>query len=125
MGFLGFWIAFIIIFGIELAASTTGDFAIWVVLAIVCAAMRQDMRAVYGMDKGGWTYLEDFFLYCCCSCCTIIQEARQVEDAYKVGYPIGVKSDARAPLAAHVHGIPVNHPHVMPQDHGNVQRPLM
>lgn len=112
MGFMGFWIAFTICFGIELAASTTGDFAIWVVLAIVCAAMRQEMRVAYGMYRqGGWTYLQDFCLYCFCACCTIVQEARQAEYAYKVGYPIGVRNEARAPLSAHMHGVPISHPH--------------
>lgn len=132
MGFMGFWIAFTIIFGIELAASTTGDFAIWVVLAIVCTAMRQEMRVVYGMDRqGGWTYLQDFCSYCFCACCTIIQEARQVEDAYKVGYPIGVRNDAKAPLAGHVHGIPAaghfaTHADPSPAPvNGNGQGPLM
>lgn len=125
MGFMGFWMAFTICFGITLSASTTGDFAIWVVLAIVCAAMRQEMRTAYGMHRqGGWTYMEDFILYCCCACCTVIQEARQVEDAYKVGYPIVVRNEAKAPLAAHMHGIPVTQPHLH-SDPPNGQGPLM
>jgi len=110
MGLLGFWIAFAIFFGLEVGASTTGEILIWAVLAVVCAGMRQEMRMAYGMnEQGGWTYLEDFCLYCCCACCTIIQEARQVEEAYKVGYPIAVRpswNQGATPSAAHVQGFP-------------------
>lgn len=114
MGFLGFWIAFAIFCGLETVVSTTGQLAVWIVLVIVCVAMRQEMRIAYGMhEQGGWTYLEDFLLYCCCSCCTIIQEARQVEEAYKVGYPIEVRpswTQGAAPHAAHVQGVPARDP---------------
>jgi len=114
MCLLGFWIAFAIYFGIEVVLSTSGgNLIIWAVLAIVCATMRQEMRIAYGMsEQGGWTYLEDFCLYCCCACCTIIQEARQVEEAYKVGYPIEVRpswDQGAVPSSAHVQGVPAHH----------------
>jgi len=123
IGFLGFWMAFTIFFSIEVVASTTGGIAIWAVLATVCAAMRQEMRVAYGMyEQGGCTYLEDFCLYCCCACCTIVQEARQVEEAYKVGYPIEVRpswNQGAVPSSAHVQGVPAHHPTAATMQEGN------
>jgi len=123
IGYLGFWMAFAVFFGISVVASATGAIAIWAVLAFVCAAMRQEMRLAYGMyEQGGCTYFEDFCLYCFCSCCTIIQEARQVEEAYKVGYPIEVRplwDPGAEPSSAHVQGAPAHHPTAARMQDGN------
>eukprot|EP00419_Tripos_fusus_P000230 CAMPEP_0172689064 /NCGR_PEP_ID=MMETSP1074-20121228/22884_1 /TAXON_ID=2916 /ORGANISM="Ceratium fusus, Strain PA161109" /LENGTH=353 /DNA_ID=CAMNT_0013508821 /DNA_START=64 /DNA_END=1125 /DNA_ORIENTATION=- len=123
VGLLGFWMAFAIFFSMEVVASNTGQIIIWAVLALLCAAMRQEMRKAYGMhEQGGWTYFEDFCLYCCCACCTIIQEARQVEEAYKVGYPIEVRpswDQGAAPAAAHVQGVPAHQAPAARMQEGN------
>jgi len=127
VGLLGFWIAFAIAFAIffcmGVVSSSPVEIIVWAVLALVFAAIRQEMRKAYGMhEQGGWTYLEDFCLYCCCACCTIIQEARQVEEAYKVGYPIEVKplwNQGAAPSIAHVQGVPAHETPAARMQEGN------
>jgi len=52
------------------------------VLVLLCIALycRQKMRQHYGLPRHNcWTFVEDCFSWCCCMCCAIVQEARQVE----------------------------------------------
>jgi len=90
-GLLGFWLAFAIYLGVDFLGSLAFDFLFWILLAVICAGFRQEMRIKFHMKKqGGATYCLDFLLYCCCSCCVMVQEARQVEEACKVGMPVEV-----------------------------------
>lgn len=47
---------------------------------------RQKLRQTFGMPVGGATFITDFCLHLCCSCCAIAQEARHVELARKSGH---------------------------------------
>jgi len=90
-GLLGFWLAFAIYLSVDILGGLAGEVLFWILLAVICAGFRQEMRIKYQMKKqGGATYVQDFLLYCCCSCCVMTQEARQVEDACKVGMPVEV-----------------------------------
>jgi len=42
---------------------------------------RQRLRRSYNMDNKGsiHSFVEDFFIWACCPCCAVVQEARQVE----------------------------------------------
>lgn len=92
-GLMGFWIAFVIYFAIYLLGSVAGpaEGVIHILLALICAGFRQEMRIKFRMERqGGMTYVEDCLLFCCCSFCMIVQEARQVEEACAVGEPVAV-----------------------------------
>lgn len=57
----------------------------------VCIAVhqRQRIRRLFGMPAGNAsTYCQDCCVYTCCSVCAIVQEARQVEEAYAVNHPV-------------------------------------
>lgn len=56
----------------------TGGIAHLVVLCVL-VFYRQKLRQVYGMQSGGATLCTDCLSWWCCSCCTLIQEAKQVE----------------------------------------------
>jgi Cys-rich protein (TIGR01571 family) len=50
---------------------------------------RQQIKALFGIPDrsiGGAVY--DFCTYSCCCCCAIVQEARQLDEAYAVGHPV-------------------------------------
>lgn len=59
---------------------------------------RQLMRRMFGLPSGDCgTIAEDCLVYTCCSCCAVVQEARQMEDAYQSKHPA---VEAMLPLAA-------------------------
>lgn len=91
-GLLGFWLAFAIYLGVDYVGGIAGELLFWILLAVICAGFRQEMRIKFNMKKqGGATYVQDCLLYCCCTVCVMTQEARQVEDACsKVGGPVQV-----------------------------------
>merc|ERR1719263_2268082 len=91
-GLLKFWVAFGIYLGMDFVGGLIGDSFFWLLIAIVCAGYRQELRIKFNMkNQGGMTYVQDCLLYCCCTVCALTQEARQVEDACsKVGEPIQV-----------------------------------
>lgn len=88
MGFVGFWVALALFIGLDFLGTITGEVFVYIALAIILAYWRQEMRLAFNMRRqGGVTYVEDCMLYFWCLCCTVTQEARQVEDALKVGHP--------------------------------------
>jgi len=71
-----------------------------VVLDVVCAGLslvvllgflvyyRQQIRKKFGIQSGDvFTITQDCLAYTLCSCCAIMQEARQLEEAYQVRHP--------------------------------------
>lgn len=95
-GLISFWLAFSIYVGIDFVGGFAGEALFWMLLAIICAGYRQELRIKFGMRRrGGLTYVEDCLLYCCCWLCVMTQEARQVEEACKmssVGEAVAVPS---------------------------------
>lgn len=90
-GLMSFWVAVI---GMTLL-STFGVIAQGLTLLIyacIGAYHRQQIRRLFGMPAGDFkTGAEDFCAYCCCclcGCCAIVQEARQLEEAYAVNHRV-------------------------------------
>jgi len=82
--FMGFWTAFILmIFLTFLSAFGAGIF-----LLIVMVYYRQSLRALFGIAHCTCgTILIDCCAYSCCGVCAIVQEARQLEEAYQARHP--------------------------------------
>mmetsp|Transcript_1088 Transcript_1088/g.2440 ORF Transcript_1088/g.2440 Transcript_1088/m.2440 type:complete len:286 (+) Transcript_1088:81-938(+) len=66
-----------------------------IVAIFVAVYFRQQMRQKFELEHGECTWLTDFFTYCCCMCCAVVQEARQLEGAYALPHP-SIKQDAEA-----------------------------
>jgi len=67
------------------------DLVLWTILAVINASFRQELRHKFKMTQGGTTFFQDCLLHCCCGCCAITQEARQIEEAMLCGHPAIVK----------------------------------
>jgi len=73
-----FWTALVIVTCLDALQYLTYGFSGLLLLFFVIYA-RQQLRKKYGLDRGGATYVTDLFSWICCPCCTIAQEARQVD----------------------------------------------
>jgi len=94
-GLMGFWAA-VLIMGFLWTISGWTDGLFGLVMLGLAVYRRQQIRALFGMQRGdAKTFLEDCCCYCWCSCCLVIQEARQLEEAYAVGYPLQIKDTWR------------------------------
>jgi len=86
-GLMSFWAALFLFLGIEVVAvinSTIGT------LLLVCVTVyyRQKLRAMFNFNHSSFgVILGDICAYCCCMCCAVIQEARQLEVAYQTKHP--------------------------------------
>eukprot|EP00429_Kryptoperidinium_foliaceum_P051935 CAMPEP_0176086774 /NCGR_PEP_ID=MMETSP0120_2-20121206/43438_1 /TAXON_ID=160619 /ORGANISM="Kryptoperidinium foliaceum, Strain CCMP 1326" /LENGTH=290 /DNA_ID=CAMNT_0017420609 /DNA_START=55 /DNA_END=923 /DNA_ORIENTATION=- len=90
--FRSFWFALVLFFTVHSLVGNTVDGMGIIALSILGAGFRQEMREKFQMARrGGGTYVEDFCLYCWCMCCTVAQEARQVEEAVRAGHPAVTK----------------------------------
>jgi len=88
MGVLrSFWLAFVMYLGVTLIFNESVDLCAWLLVAVIGAGFRQELRLKFKMPTGTLIFFQDMFLYCCCTCCAITQEARQVEEAAKLGHP--------------------------------------
>lgn len=91
-GLLTFWLAFAIFLGFSVGTDVLVYFSQlggFLGLCFLCFLVyhRQLLRQKFHMEQGGCgTYLGDFLSYCCCAPCTIVQEARQVEEAVRRQY---------------------------------------
>lgn len=88
-GLMGFWIAIILMSFLYALSPFVGGISSLIMLAIV-TYRRQELRKLFRMNSDGTTWCEDCCTYMWCSCCAIVQEARQLEEAYAVGYPLAV-----------------------------------
>mmetsp|Transcript_23815 Transcript_23815/g.67444 ORF Transcript_23815/g.67444 Transcript_23815/m.67444 type:complete len:302 (-) Transcript_23815:112-1017(-) len=94
MGVLrSFWLAFVMYLGVTLIFNESVDLCAWLLVALIGAGFRQELRLKFKMPTGKMIFFQDLFLYCCCTCCAITQEARQVEEAAKLGHPAVVQLD--------------------------------
>jgi len=80
IGLFSFWVALAVsaLNSYELNALTHGIcYLFWVVVAVYA---RQRLREKYGLQHGSLiTMGQDICVWCCCRCCAVAQEARQVE----------------------------------------------
>lgn len=100
-----FWLAGLIWYGLTMLnsqAQTKGsngdessfqDPTAWVIFALIAAGFRHELRLKFHMATSATTFVTDCLLYGCCTCCAIIQDARQVDEAARTGHPAVVKQD--------------------------------
>lgn len=81
----GFWAALMVLMCMEGLITLTLGYAgiCWLVMVIY---LRQKLRAKYNLETGGATYVWDCLSWSCFPCCTVAQEARQVEFVGKTGF---------------------------------------
>lgn len=92
VGFLGFWSAFSIYVLLQAVGVVTGEVLLWITLALLCTGYRQQLRLKFGMRMDRVTFAQDCALYCCCPCCVIVQEAKHVDEALRVGHPVFIRT---------------------------------
>jgi len=80
MGELTFYSAVGIWLGMLVLGAVTGGLFTWVGIAIIGTMYRQKIRAAFNMKSDNNTTVMDCLGWCCCTCCSIVQEARQVEE---------------------------------------------
>mmetsp|Transcript_31465 Transcript_31465/g.68925 ORF Transcript_31465/g.68925 Transcript_31465/m.68925 type:complete len:248 (-) Transcript_31465:69-812(-) len=82
-GLMSFWLALVVFLGVMLTEIVSATLQL-VLLVAVGTYYRQKLRAMFGLDYGDFsTVAADCLTWCCCGCCAIIQEARQLEAAYQ------------------------------------------
>lgn len=87
-GFMAFWVAAAMMIALQAASPLT--YGITMILALIVAVRyRQQLRGEFELASGtAWSYIEDIAAYAFCPCLAVVQEARQLEEAYAVGHPI-------------------------------------
>jgi len=58
----------------------------WLFVTIVGTVYRQKLREAFKMPTGNDVMAKDCLMWCCCGCCAIVQEARQIEEAKALGH---------------------------------------
>merc|ERR1719401_638885 len=79
-----FWVALLMVCLVEALMYLTLGY-LWFIGICVAVYFRQQLRQNYGIQSGGMTYLWDCCFWSFCPCCSIAQEARQVEFVSKLG----------------------------------------
>merc|ERR550537_1909894 len=79
---VGFWVAIALFMTLEILDMMTG-ITMWILVAVFFAYYRQELRKKLNMKNDSEDAIKDFAMWCCCACCAITQEARQVKDAPK------------------------------------------
>merc|ERR1719428_2610454 len=76
-----FWVGFFIFACLYYTSSATAGLTGLVLLGVL-TWKRQQIRELFHMESGGSTWAIDCCTYMFCACCAIVQEARQLEEAY-------------------------------------------
>jgi len=79
-----FWAALVLIAVLGGLQQLTMGFTGLIMLCMVVFC-RQQIRRKYGIERGGTTWCTDFISWIFCPCCTMAQEARQVDFVQPVG----------------------------------------
>lgn len=85
-GLLAFPSAIIIVIGIHFCFTLLGGLVAWVILSILGTVYRRRIRRLFGMEDGSKATAVDCLTWCCCTCCAVVQEARQIEEAKLLGH---------------------------------------
>jgi len=89
---LGFWSAFAIFYTLAVFNAATAGLFCWIALAFICTYYRQALRTKFGMEQNGWvTLAEDCICYAFCTCCTVAQEAIQIDAAARCNHQAVVR----------------------------------
>eukprot|EP00746_Dinoflagellata_sp_MGD_P091950 gnl/MRDRNA2_/MRDRNA2_36409_c0_seq1.p1 gnl/MRDRNA2_/MRDRNA2_36409_c0~~gnl/MRDRNA2_/MRDRNA2_36409_c0_seq1.p1 ORF type:complete len:502 (-),score=95.73 gnl/MRDRNA2_/MRDRNA2_36409_c0_seq1:41-1384(-) len=87
-GFLALWTGALIMIAFGAASTLTSGYSMGFAL-VMAAIYRQRLRKEFQITSGTLqTIGEDLALYMFCPCLAVVQEARQMEEAYAVGHPI-------------------------------------
>lgn len=86
-GIFKFWIGFLVFACLYYTSSATAGLTGLVLLGVM-TWKRQQIRKLFSMQNGGSTWAIDCCTYCFCACCAIVQEARQLEEAYAAKHPV-------------------------------------
>lgn len=89
-GLLSFWVAVVLFLGIQLMQSAVQGLVVWAVAAMIFTYFRQQLRTAFALKNDGDDQVKDFALWCCCFCCALVQEARQVKLAAKLSQDMPV-----------------------------------
>lgn len=82
MGFMSFPSALCLFLGLTVLDALTSSAGL--VLLVVCTYYRQKIREKFGLPVGTCSSItQDCCTFLWCSCCAVVQEARQVEEAYQ------------------------------------------
>eukprot|EP00403_Amphidinium_massartii_P016089 CAMPEP_0178428014 /NCGR_PEP_ID=MMETSP0689_2-20121128/30050_1 /TAXON_ID=160604 /ORGANISM="Amphidinium massartii, Strain CS-259" /LENGTH=349 /DNA_ID=CAMNT_0020049755 /DNA_START=45 /DNA_END=1094 /DNA_ORIENTATION=+ len=74
-----FWTAIVTLIILEILAPLTGGLSM-LIMFVIFVYMRQRIRGVFGHARGNcYTLSVDCLAWCCCPCCSTVQEAREVE----------------------------------------------
>jgi Cys-rich protein (TIGR01571 family) len=92
-GFVPALLIVVCLFGLEML---TGGLSMLIFLGFAVWA-RQEMRKKYGMARNLTTLGQDCLCWCCCPCCSAIQEARQVDFVYPPDRDPGFSSQKPSP----------------------------
>jgi len=100
-GLLGFWLALVLITGFIVISELSSGIGSIAVLALLvwCRQRHRQLFSMTGSAAPGTcrSYSEDCLTYAFCSCCAIMQEARQLEEAQCVGHPVLLKKSSIEP----------------------------
>jgi Cys-rich protein (TIGR01571 family) len=92
----GFWLALACMLGIQFVTTITGGLG-WIFSVAMGVYFRQKIRQMYGLPNcTGSVIAWDFLYWCCCPCCTLAQETRQVQ--FVTGEPVKVPSMSASPM---------------------------
>lgn len=86
IGQFEFATAIFIWFATEFLGVVLGGLLAWLMLTLLGVRYRQQIRKTFNMQQAGETLCCDCLSWCFCACCSIVQEARQVEAAHKIGF---------------------------------------
>jgi len=102
-GFLAFLYGILIWVVFESCSGLLGGLT-WLFVSLTGTYYRQKIREAFKMPSGNDVMAKDCLLWCCCGCCAIVQEARQVEEAKLLGHsaaqaelPLSFSTAASAP----------------------------
>lgn len=93
-GIFSFWPAVLIFASLYLLGPPTACLTALILLCLL-VWKRQQLRERFNIDPGCKTGCLDCCAYICCACCAIVQEAQELEEAYKANDP---KLQGRHPL---------------------------
>lgn len=86
-GVYTFWMGFLIFAGLSLLAPVTFGLS-GLALLVLATWKRRHLRRLFNMSTDYSTVALDCCTYLCCTCCAIVQEAQQLEEAYAVKHSV-------------------------------------
>lgn len=86
LGFMAFLYGMLVWMCVETLSLLGLAFIAWAIVVVLGTMHRQKIRAAFEMPTDNQNMFYDCLGYAFCSCCAIVQEARQVEEAKALGH---------------------------------------